>query len=188
MPRSTKQQRGASRNGQEASSSKGGRSGGPSARARTTSGRSTSSSPRKPRTSSARSRGAKAPGRRVGKNAPLRSRWVLAAVLGAAAMLVWAVYPALLVQRETSHRVAGLQAQYDTLRKRNAVLRAKVADLKTPEGVERAAREDLGLAMPGENVYVVVPSAPSSAAAGATQEAAAPDPLTALLDALFGER
>jgi cell division protein FtsL len=115
-------------------------------------------------------------------------------VLGVAAALVWAVYPAVRVQSETSRRVAGLQAEYDTLRKRNVRLRAQVADLKTPEGVERAAREDLGLVLPGENVYVVVPSAAASVPADADGPGTGPgpgvpdDPLTALLDALFGSR
>jgi cell division protein FtsB len=111
-------------------------------------------------------------------------------VLGAIALLVWAVYPALRVQSETSRRVGVLQAEYDTLRKKNVLLRAQVADLKTPEGVERAAREDLGLVLPGENVYVVVPSAAASGPATAETAAAdvSTDPLTALLDTLFGRR
>jgi cell division protein FtsB len=100
------------------------------------------------------------------------------------------VYPALRVQSETSRRVGVLQAEYDTLRDKNVLLRAQVADLKTPEGVERAAREDLGLVLPGENVYVVVPSAAASDPATAETASAdvSTDPLTALLDTLFGRR
>jgi cell division protein FtsB len=189
MPHATKQQRGASRSGSGASPAQGRRAGGPSARARPPSGRSTSTSPRKPRTASATSRAAaKVSARR--RSSVSRSIWTVATVLGAFALLVWAVYPALRVQSETSRRVGVLQAEYDTLRKKNVLLRAQVADLKTPEGVERAAREDLGLVLPGENVYVVVPSAAASGPATAETAAAdvSTDPLTALLDTLFGRR
>jgi cell division protein FtsL len=192
MPHTTKQQRGASRSGSGASPAQGRRSGGPSARARTPSGRSTSTSPRKPRTASARPRAAaKVSSRRRSVAAVvLRSLWIVMTVLGVGAVLVWAVYPAVRVQSETSRRVEGLQAEYETLRKKNVLLRAQVADLKTPEGVERAAREDLGLVLPGENVYVVVPSAVASGPATSKTAASdvAADPLTALLDALFGSR
>ncbi len=64
-----------------------------------------------------------------------------------------------------------------------------MADLKTPEGVEKAARESLGLVLPGENVYVVVPSDPASQSSDVPADASPPDSsgiLTALLDAVFG--
>ena len=97
------------------------------------------------------------------------------------------MYPALKVQYQTSRRVADLQAQYDELSSKNQTLRAQVAELKFPAGVERAARENLGLTKPGENVYVVMPStAGTSTAASAGQERRATDIVTTLLDAVFG--
>jgi hypothetical protein len=108
-------------------------------------------------------------------------------------LLAWSMYPALKVQYETGRRLAGLERQYQDLADRNQVLRAQVADLKTPEGVEKAARENLGLVRPGENVYVVMdPSKDSgraSTAASATGAASdSGDMVTAFLDAIFGIR
>jgi cell division protein FtsL len=107
---------------------------------------------------------------------------VLVAVLG------WSMYPALRVQYQAQRQYAGLQAEYTSLKHRNDALRAQVADLKTPAGVERAARESLGYAKRGEHVYVVMPSQASSAtsAAATASNVKATDPLTAVLDFLFG--
>jgi cell division protein FtsB len=197
MPFSSPSQRGASRSGRSASSRKGTGTGGSSARARTSA--TASSSPRKPRTSPSKSR--KMPGSAGGarrsqpRTAPRRARGPLIpiAVIGAIALLAWSMYPALKVQYETGRRLAGLERQYKDLSDRNRVLRAQVADLKTPEGVEKAARESLGLVRPGENVYVVMdPSKDSSRAStvtSPTQAVADPgDVVTAFLDAIFGIR
>jgi cell division protein FtsL len=100
------------------------------------------------------------------------------------------MYPALKVQYQASRDVAGLEREYRDLQDRNDTLRAEVADLKTPEGVERVARESLGFARAGENVYVVMPSKGATAQASATEggSTSSPDPITALLDAVFGVR
>jgi len=114
------------------------------------------------------------------------------AIVAAVLLLVWSMYPALKVQYETSRRLAGLEAEYRDLSAKNKELRAEVADLKTPEGVEKAARENLGLARPGENVYVVMPAGESSTTPGTagaqTRRAGATDVVTAFLDAIFGVR
>lgn len=94
------------------------------------------------------------------------------------------MYPALKVQYEASRNVAGLEREYEDLKKRNQTLRREVEDLKTPQGVERVARETLGYTRPGENVYVVMPSG-SGTATQAVSPAAAPDPVTQFLDAIF---
>jgi cell division protein FtsL len=106
-------------------------------------------------------------------------------------LLAWTIYPAARLQYQTSRRVAGLQAQYDSLKKKNQTLKAEVAELKQPEGVEKAARETLGLTRPGENVYVVMPataasSQPSVAKVDASGNAR--DVVTTVLDAVFGVR
>ncbi len=109
-------------------------------------------------------------------------------VLGMVLLLGWAMYPALRVQYEASRQYQGLEAQYETLKERNDHLRAEVADLKTPAGVERAARESLGFAKRGEHVYVVMPETSQAAEPGrpVEQGATSSDPLGALLDAIFG--
>ncbi|MDO8915907.1 MAG: septum formation initiator family protein [Coriobacteriia bacterium] len=197
MPFSSPSQRGASRSGRSASSHKGTGTGGSSARARASA--TASSSPRKPRTTPSKSRkktGAVGGARRSKpRAAPRKARGPLLpiAILGAIALLVWSMYPALKVQYETGRRLAGLERQYKDLSDRNQVLRAQVADLKTPEGVEKAARESLGLVRPGENVYVVMdPSKDGSGQSPATSStvpaSAPPDAVTAFLDAIFGIR
>jgi len=112
-------------------------------------------------------------------------------VIASVALLAWAMYPALRIQYQTGRRVAGLQAQYDALRKKNQTLRAEVDLLKQPEGVEKAARETLNLAKPGENVIVVIPANAASgqpAAARADISRDTRDVVTTLLDAVFGVR
>jgi len=67
------------------------------------------------------------------------------------------------IMRET----IGLQAEYaatmakiEALRSERARLSARVADLETPEAIEREAKEKLNLKKKGETVVVVVPERP----------------------------
>jgi cell division protein FtsB len=125
------------------------------------------------------------------RRADLRSAgpWLPIAILALVAVLGWSLYPALRLQYQTSRRAAGLEEQYRSLRDRNAALSAEVAELKTPQGVEKAAREKLGYTKTGENVYVVIPDG-STAASGVTTASMAGAPadsiLQTLLDAIFG--
>lgn len=185
MARTTSSQRGASRTGQSAAASRkaGTASGG--AR-RSTSGTASRTAAR---TAPKRAASKRAPSRR--KRARVAAPWMPLAIITLAVAVIWSLYPALRLQYVESRRVAGLQAEYASLKARNDALRSQVADLRTPEGVERAARENLGLARDGENVYVVVPSAGATASKDSTrvaQSAATPGLLEALLDALFGVR
>jgi cell division protein FtsL len=111
-------------------------------------------------------------------------------VIGVVAAVAWSMYTPLKVQYQASRDYFGLEREYDQLSRRNRLLRAEIAGLKTPEGVERKARESLGLAMPGENVYIVMPSQAASSQpetkAAAGQNLAQAGPLTVLLDAIFG--
>jgi cell division protein FtsL len=194
MHPSSSSQRGASRSGRSSSPATGKGTGGSSARTRK--GATASSSPRKPRTTAKRrsSTGAAGGARRTSSRpAPRRgfSRMTPVLVVASLLLLAWTIYPAARLQYQTSRRVAGLQAQYDSLKQKNRSLKAEVAELKQPEGVERAARETLGLARPGENVYVVMPAAvasgqPSVAKVDASKDAR--DVVTTLLDAMFGVR
>jgi hypothetical protein len=105
-------------------------------------------------------------------------------------VLGWALYPAMKLQYQTSRRAQGLEQQYASLRARNAALSAEVAALKTPQGVEKAAREKLGYAKTGENVLVVLPdgSTGTVTATAAASIAGTPDPsiVQTVLDAIFG--
>jgi hypothetical protein len=105
-------------------------------------------------------------------------------------LLAWSLYPAIRLEYVASRQKAGLESKRDSLAEGNAKLIEQVADLKTPEGVERAARESLGYAKSGENVYVVVP--PTSGETGAEDltvgraDAAGRSVVQVLLDAIFG--
>jgi cell division protein FtsB len=115
--------------------------------------------------------------------------WVPVAAVALVAVLGFTLYPALKVQYQTARRAGTLEQQYQSLRDRNAALSAEVAELKTPKGVEKAAREKLGYTKTGENVYVVIPDG-SAAASGATTASmtGAPDTsiLQTVMDAIFG--
>jgi len=173
MGRTTSTQRGASR--RTTSTAKSGSSGRGAA---TTRSKTTKRAPSKARTTAKRTTAARPSG-----------PWVPVLVLGLVAVLAWSLYPALRLQYQASRRVAGLEQQYDSLRKRNEALRSQVAELKTPTGVGKAARGNLGYGKAGDNVYVVMPS--KNASTGAAQVASvAGSPersvVQVLLDALFG--
>lgn len=105
-------------------------------------------------------------------------------------VLAWSLYPAIRLEYVASRQKAGLESKRDSLAEGNAELLEQVADLKTPEGVEREARESLGYAKSGENVYVVMP--PDSGQTGAENLAVGQADVVGrsvvqvLLDAIFG--
>ena len=122
------------------------------------------------------------------RRARRRPGWLVPlAALAALAVIGWALYPAVQLQYQTSRRVGSLEQQYQALRSRNNVLRAKVSAMQTAAGVEEVARASLGLAKKGEQVFVVVPS---PGATGSSKVATAAPParsaLQSFLDAIFG--
>lgn len=188
MGRTTSTQRGASRRTASTTASRGGAARRGSASARTSSAR----------TSSAK-RGSKSPARTGAKvrRTPAAGRvrlqpagpWMPVAAIVLVVVLGWSLYPALKLQYQTSRRAAGLEQQYESLRKRNAALSAEVAALKTPEGVEKAAREKLGYAKSGENVYVVIPDGSKGASDVTTASMAGGSGtslIQSILDVIFG--
>ncbi len=56
---------------------------------------------------------------------------------------------------ENRSRISALRADIEEIERENAAKERTVADLQTPEGVERAARERYGMIKPGEKVYIV---------------------------------
>lgn len=105
-------------------------------------------------------RRAAAPARRGPRTSP---KWVPLIVVAIVAAIGWTMWPALKLEYQTSRNFAGLQQQYQDLKTRNASMEAQVAQLKTPQGVEQAARENLGLVKAGEHAYVVMQSGASTA-------------------------
>jgi len=68
----------------------------------------------------------------------------------------WSFYPVARMQYREEREKQRLEAELSSLKERNSKLRAEVDRLKTPEGVEEVARENLGLVKEGENLYVVL--------------------------------
>ena len=117
--------------------------------------------------------------------------WVVCGVLVLAA---WWIYPVMRMHYLEQRNLSSLQAEYASVQARNQALREQVKKLKTPAGIEQAARESLGLVRQGESAYVVIddgsksPTAATSASMAlppATTQAAS-DPITVLLDGIFG--
>jgi cell division protein FtsB len=115
-------------------------------------------------------------------------------VIIAVALAVWVLYPAFQLQYQQEREKATLEQELAGLQERNETLLAQVERLKTPEGVEEAARERLGLAKAGERVYIVTegeatrapePDVSLQAASVTVPEAAL---LTKALDFIFGVR
>jgi hypothetical protein len=105
------------------------------------------------------------------------------------ALLGWFMYPMARLHYVEQRKVARLESQLASIQKRNGRLKAEVERLKTPQGVEDAAHE-LGLARPGEQVWVTVQggkvgSAPATASPVLTAEVT-PDTWTRVLDTVFG--
>lgn len=133
------------------------------------------------------------------KRAPRRRtradrRLVTGALLIAVVLAIWVLYPAFQLQYQQERQKATLEQELAGLRERNETLLAQVERLKTPEGVEEAAREGLGLAKAGEQVYIVTEGEATRAAEpDVTQQARSvtvPEAalLTKALDFIFGVR
>lgn len=56
---------------------------------------------------------------------------------------------------ERRAEVSALQERISRTEAGNIELRGEIEALKTPAGIERAARERYGMVMPGEKVYIV---------------------------------
>ncbi|MDZ4166719.1 MAG: septum formation initiator family protein [Coriobacteriia bacterium] len=86
---------------------------------------------------------------------PGSGRAATIAIVAAIIVAAWTVYPVLRIQYQQQREVQSLETELTSLEDRNAELRQQVDELKTPEGVERVARESLGMVKPGEQAYVV---------------------------------
>ena len=133
------------------------------------------------RSSSSRKKSSK--GRKSASKAPV----VLALFAVLLVVAAWSLYPAARMQYQEERNKARLEAELDGLKERNAELRAQVDRLKTPEGVEEVARQDLGLVKEGENLYVVMDSETESATVSIDSESTSGNSTwLRVLDAVFG--
>lgn len=118
----------------------------------------------------------------------MSSKWVPLIVVAIVVAVGWTMWPALKLEYQTSRNYVGLQQQYKDLKTRNASMEAQVAELKTPQGVEKAARENLGFVKAGEHAYVVMQSgAPTATPSSVASAAADSRPAwQVVLDLVFG--
>jgi len=104
------------------------------------------------------------------------------------------LYPVLRLQYQQERNKASLEQELAGLKERNEGLRAQVDRLKTPEGVEEIARQNLGYVKEGEQICVVTDGeetrAPAPDAGASTRSVAASETSVWLevLDVVFGVR
>lgn len=82
-------------------------------------------------------------------------------VIGLSLLLVWLLllFWGILKKEEVARRTAEeTKRQLEALTVREATLRQNIAELKTERGQEASLRETYGVARPGEEVIIVVPS------------------------------
>lgn len=109
----------------------------------------------------------------LGRNA----NWLLAG--GLALLLLQDVFGThgLIAMRRSQKEAAQVQQQIEQLNQENQQLLDRVKSLKTdPAAIERIAREEMGLARPGEYIFRLPekPGDPSTLAAPPTEEPAKP--------------
>ena len=97
----------------------------------------------------------------------LRSHANLLLAAGVAFLLISDVFGThgVLAMRRSQQQAAEIQKQINQLNQENEQLAKRVKELKSdPAAVERIAREEMGLARPGEYIFKVAPdpSAPSN--------------------------
>ncbi len=110
-------------------------------------------------------------------------------LLAVLVLAAWTFYPALRVQYQESRERDRLAAELADLKDRNDALSAQVERLKTPEGVEELARENLGMVKEGEHLYVVLDPEATATAGPPEPDPEADDPFWVdLLDLVFGVR
>jgi len=94
---------------------------------------------------------------RSAKKPPVRVGWLAPVSIAVLVIIAaWSFYPVARMQYREERTKQRLEAELSSLKERNSNLRAEVDRLKTPEGVEEVARENLGLVKEGENLYVVL--------------------------------
>ncbi|MGH9716502.1 MAG: FtsB family cell division protein [Candidatus Acidiferrales bacterium] len=89
--------------------------------------------------------------------------WILLAGLGLLVLQDVFGMHGVLAMRRAQHEAIREQVEIDRINQQNVELQGRVNSLKTdPEAVERIAREQMGLARPGEYIFKIPPKNRSS--------------------------
>jgi cell division protein FtsB len=100
--------------------------------------------------------------------------WIL--IVGLGLLLLQDIFGThgVLAMRKTQQEAAAVQKEINRLDEENKQLQDRVKDLKSnPTTIERIAREEMGLARPGEVIFKIQPKPPDGPAAS-SQPAAQP--------------
>lgn len=103
--------------------------------------------------------------------------WFLAAALGL--LLLQDVFGThgLIAMRRSLHEAAQVQKEINLMNEENRQLEERVKSLKTdPSAVERIAREEMGLARPGEYIFKIQPKPVDAVAPPTSAPSSAPAP------------
>jgi cell division protein FtsB len=90
-----------------------------------------------------------------------RAVWALLAVVGIAALLFLFVLPGRTWLAQ-GHAMSAAEHRQAVLSAENAALSKEISALQQPSYIEQLARSELGLVMPGEKAYAVLPAASTS--------------------------
>ncbi|MDE3169020.1 MAG: septum formation initiator family protein [Acidobacteriota bacterium] len=102
--------------------------------------------------------------------------WILLAGLGLLVLQdVFGVH-GVLAMRRAQHEATREQQEIDRMNQENAKLQNRVNQLKTdPQAIERIAREQMGLARPGEYIFKVSPPNQSGSGGSSSAHPSRPD-------------
>lgn len=103
--------------------------------------------------------------------------WILLAGLGLLVLQDVFGLHGVLAMRHAQQQAIQEQVEIDRINEQNVQLQSRVKSLKTdPEAVERIAREQMGLARPGEYIFKTAPKRQSGSAASGQSSGAAKKP------------
>ena len=96
---------------------------------------------------------------------------LLVLVLGLASAMAVEPTRQLLAQRD---RIADMESELALIERQNRRLEVRIGQLQNPDFLEQQAREQVGLVMPGETAYIVMPPTKKSQKDGAPAQKRAP--------------
>jgi len=101
--------------------------------------------------------------------------WILLAGLGLLILQDVFGTHGVLAMRRAQHEAEGEQQEINRINRENADLQSRVNSLKTdPETIERIAREQMGLARPGEYIFKVPPAGKQAASGSPSTQPSQP--------------